>query len=72
MVAFDDHVCQDNKVESDCPVCLENLRYSTRYYQSLDCGHLIHVHCLKQYVKTNINCPICGKSMYKMSKEQIE
>ena len=61
-----DHKCNENVAESQCPICLEVLKYSTQYYTSLSCGHLIHNKCLKSV--QNINCPVCGMAMQKMSK----
>lgn len=68
--SYDTHLCRENKVEADCPICMENLKFSTRYWVPMDCGHLIHQDCLKLYLKTNINCPICGKSWFKMEEAE--
>jgi len=60
------HKCNENVAESQCPICLEVLKYSTKYYQSLPCGHLIHSICLQSL--RDINCPVCGMAAQKMSK----
>jgi RING finger/CHY zinc finger protein 1 len=66
--AFGEHICREKKVESDCPVCLENLKYSTKYWIPMECGHLIHRDCFKLYCKTSVNCPVCGLSFVKMNE----
>ncbi len=38
-----DHKCIADNAQSQCPVCLETLLYSTKGYINLRCGHLIHV-----------------------------
>jgi RING finger/CHY zinc finger protein 1 len=35
---------------------------------SLPCGHLIHTACMQGL--TDINCPVCGMAMQKMSAQQ--
>ena len=46
--SFKDHKCIAKNAESKCPICLEVLVYSTKYYTILNCGHIIHNDCLLQ------------------------
>lgn len=46
------------------------MKYSTKFWVPMECGHLIHRDCLRLYSKTNVNCPVCGKSWVKMSEEE--
>lgn len=65
-----DHKCLENVARSKCPVCLEELLYSTKHYYPLKCGHLIHVECSEML--QDINCPTCGMASQKLGKRQIE
>lgn len=38
----------------------------------MKCGHLIHVKCLYEYIKSDYNCPICGMALQNMSKSHID
>lgn len=68
---FAKHQCREKTIDSNCPVCLENLRYSTKYYYALKCGHLIHLECCEAYVQSgNVNCPVCGRSFHKMGQNE--
>ncbi|EAS02276.2 RING finger and CHY zinc finger protein (macronuclear) [Tetrahymena thermophila SB210] len=67
------HKCIEKKTEQDCPICLENLKISTKLWQQLQrCGHCIHTECLENYIKksNNINCPYCGMSIYLQSENE--
>ncbi|CAK83265.1 unnamed protein product (macronuclear) [Paramecium tetraurelia] len=58
----DSHKCLDQIADTNCPICLKNLKISTTYIAQLpNCAHFIHTLCLNQLVKSNIrNCPICS------------
>ena len=58
-----DHKCQKDLLQQCCAVCLENLSVSRQSIIFLKCGHNLHKNCLDQYLKTNLNCPICRKSL---------
>lgn len=62
----DGHTCVENAMESGCPVCYEYLFTSTRPVKALQCGHLMHEACFKEYSKHNISCPVCKKSLAEM------
>lgn len=60
------HVCVENAMESDCPVCYEYLFTSTAPVKYLQCGHLMHASCYKTYRQKQIRCPVCAKSLEEM------
>ena len=63
-VAINNHTCKREQFHTDCPVCLENLFYSTKPSNALPCGHTMHVHCMQGCFQQNrIGCPLCRKSM---------
>lgn len=67
------HKCNDDGLNSNCPVCLENLFYSRESSYPLSCcQNWIHVSCFRKYVKNFVNCPFCSKSIVSMPKEEIE
>jgi hypothetical protein len=41
--------------ESECPICLENT------IDTLECGHKIHIECVKKHFKPE--CPVCKKTL---------
>ena len=48
----------NSKNDEICVICLENLRDNTTMK---NCNHFFHLSCLKNWHKTNRNCPICRK-----------
>ena len=63
-------------MDQNCPICLENLFYSRESSIILDCcKNFIHIHCFNKLFQNRLGlpiCPICAKSLYKMTKEEIE
>ena len=57
------HICVSDTANSNCPCCNEYLFNSTQEITILKCGHTMHKHCLEEYVKYNIQCPLCKKSI---------
>ncbi len=49
---------QDYYPQTDCSICLDKLQ---SHLYRLDCGHLYHESCLRQWatVKMNLTCPLC-------------
>ena len=47
----EDHVCIENKLFCDCPICGEYLQTSTKTTSMLNCGHAIHEECLDKYLE---------------------
>ncbi|KAB1205551.1 putative RING finger protein C2F3.16 [Morella rubra] len=45
-----DHECQENCLETSCPICSELLFTSTASVRMLSCGHLLHSACFHEYV----------------------
>ena len=60
---FSGHKCREGSLQSDCPICNENLFTSTSPSQFMLCGHAIHFVCLQDYVRNSYQCPICLKSI---------
>lgn len=57
------HVCVENSMHSNCPVCFEFLFDSCVATSVLKCGHTIHSSCLKQLSSAGqTTCPICMRS----------
>ncbi|KAK9827252.1 hypothetical protein WJX81_003160 [Elliptochloris bilobata] len=57
------HVCVENSMRQNCPVCFEYLFDSVRPTAVLPCGHTIHSDCLKEMERNRqLACPICMKS----------
>ncbi|RKP21640.1 zf-CHY-domain-containing protein [Rozella allomycis CSF55] len=57
------HKCIEKRLQTDCPICFEDLFHSTRQ----KCGHPIHNYCFEEYRQTNYVCPVCLKSVDDMS-----
>lgn len=64
---FDDHVCLENGLDSDCPICAEHMFTSVKPVCILKCGHYMHLECLDEYTTREFRCPICKKSLGDMS-----
>ena len=50
-------------MESDCPICHENLFASATPVKELTCGHFMHSSCFAQHTLHRYTCPICFKSV---------
>lgn len=66
---FDSHKCIDaSKYNDDCVICLESLKNSRNHTTIIKCGHLIHMECLNDFIRSNqYQCPLCKKSIVDMS-----
>ncbi|KAG2321919.1 hypothetical protein Bca52824_015132 [Brassica carinata] len=58
-----EHVCWDNWLEVDCPICHENIFTSRTMVKPLPCGHLMHSTCFHEYTRSHYTCPVCSKSV---------
>lgn len=70
----EDHKCIEIQGQN-CPICMEPLLESIKPYIQLErCYHWIHLKCLDDYERQNRSnrCPVCGTSLFKMSKIEIE
>ncbi|KAF2592079.1 hypothetical protein F2Q70_00045072 [Brassica cretica] len=58
-----DHVCRENWLEVDCPICHEYIFTSRTVVKPLPCGHLMHSACFQEYTRSGYTCPVCSKSL---------
>ncbi|KAG2437922.1 hypothetical protein HXX76_005538 [Chlamydomonas incerta] len=66
----DSHVCIENSMHANCPVCCEFLFDSVKPINIMLCGHTIHQECLRSLaVHHTFTCPVCMKSI--MSAESM-
>jgi len=58
------HKCKEEQFHTDCPICMENMFYSTKPSNVIPCGHTMHVHCMHECFQRNqTSCPLCRKTM---------
>jgi len=69
---FDDHVCLENALHSNCPICAEHMFTSVKPVCILKCGHYMHLQCLDEYTQRDYRCPICKKSLGDMSNRWVQ
>ncbi|CAA6655439.1 unnamed protein product [Spirodela intermedia] len=64
----DSHRCVEKAMHHNCPICFEYLFDSIKDISVLNCGHTIHLDCLKEmHFHLNFTCPICSRSVCDMS-----
>ena len=66
---YDNHICLDSSIKSDCPICLINMNNCNEPLKILLCGHSLHNTCYNEYKNSTIykkrkmviyyKCPIC-------------
>ncbi|KAJ0966650.1 hypothetical protein J5N97_023567 [Dioscorea zingiberensis] len=62
------HQCVERAMHHNCPICFEYLFDSVRDVSVLQCGHTIHLACLKEMkLHFQFSCPVCSRSMCDMS-----
>ncbi|PNW70402.1 hypothetical protein CHLRE_17g718300v5 [Chlamydomonas reinhardtii] len=62
----DSHVCIENSMHANCPVCCEFLFDSIKPINIMLCGHTIHQECLRKMAEhRTYTCPVCSKSIMK-------
>ena len=59
----DNHICKVNLMQNDCMICAQDLFTSTKSAIILPCNHVIHTPCVNEWMKRNIGCPLCRKTM---------
>ena len=59
---FSNHVCREHAMESNCPICHEDLFESSTPVKELPCGHLMHSTCFMEHTQHRYTCPICFKT----------
>ncbi|CAI0553173.1 unnamed protein product [Linum tenue] len=62
-----DHKCLEKSLETNCPICCDDLFTSSLSVRGLPCGHFMHSSCFQAYTCSHYMCPICSKSMGDMS-----
>ncbi|KAD4178560.1 hypothetical protein E3N88_27151 [Mikania micrantha] len=56
------HVCSENAIKKECPVCLEHLFHSIKPMTNMHCGHAVHLGCYFEMMSKNQPlCPGCSK-----------
>ncbi|KAF8080516.1 hypothetical protein N665_0937s0018 [Sinapis alba] len=58
-----EHVCGENWLEVDCPICHGYIFTSKTVVKPLPCGHLMHSTCFQEYTRSHYTCPVCSKSL---------
>ena len=62
----DNHICIKNSFHNKCPVCFDSVFNSTKPSTVIKCGHVLHVECLNELLKTGtlsgMRCPLCNKT----------
>ena len=62
---------KDGVINSECSICLAEVKSSKKKTVSLPCHHAFHEKCLQEWVKPNVSqgiepgCPICRKIIVK-------
>ncbi|KAJ0944871.1 putative protein kinase RLK-Pelle-CrRLK1L-1 family transcription factor C2H2 family [Helianthus annuus] len=65
------HVCSENAIKNDCPICHEYLFDSVKPMAAMYCGHIVHLGCYsKMRRKNQPPCLICSKSSF--SRQVLE
>lgn len=64
---FPTHKCLEGSLQSNCPICGEDLFSTTSAVVFMPCGHAIHFICHQDHIKISYQCPICLKSLNNMS-----
>ncbi|XP_044980262.1 E3 ubiquitin-protein ligase SRFP1-like isoform X2 [Hordeum vulgare subsp. vulgare] len=65
----DKHVCIEDAMKNNCPICYEYLFDSLREASVLRCGHTMHLHCFHEMLKHDkFTCPMCSVSIFDMEK----
>ncbi|XP_044946037.1 E3 ubiquitin-protein ligase SRFP1-like [Hordeum vulgare subsp. vulgare] len=69
MTLRDKHVCIEDAMKNNCPICYEYLFDSLREASVLRCGHTMHLHCFHEMLKHDkFTCPMCSVSIFDMEK----
>ena len=53
------------RITNECCICLEPLNSKKNIYLNT-CKHEIHVHCIKEWFKVNVDCPLCRSNQTKL------
>jgi len=50
---------ENEEAELACSICLEELERNSRDNVALVCSHVFHRDCVKHWIATHSNCPVC-------------
>lgn len=67
LALFNKHKCRERCMESNCPLCHENLFASSQPVKEMPCGHFMHSSCFAEYTEHFYTCPICCRSVGDLS-----
>lgn len=62
-----DHKCREKGLETNCPICCDDMFSSSAVVRALPCGHFMHSACFQAYTCSHYICPICSKSLGDMA-----
>lgn len=74
----DSHICIENNIKSNCPICDEYLFTTNSPVILMKCGHPIHKQCFQDHQRHSYKCPTCKKTVldmeikFRMLDRQIE
>ena len=52
----------------ECSICLSKVN---KPVCKTSCGHTFHITCLKEWLKTNVTCPLCRKTLNDRKEEVL-
>ena len=52
---------RDTDIEDGCCICLGDIEKEQKYI-TLHCGHQFHHKCIRDWIRTKPNCPLCRKT----------
>ncbi|RVW48551.1 Zinc finger protein BRUTUS [Vitis vinifera] len=67
-----DHKCREKGLETNCPICCDDMFSSSAVVRALPCGHFMHSACFQAYTCSHYICPICSKSLGDMAHRQLD
>jgi RING finger/CHY zinc finger protein 1 len=65
---YEDHKCMINRLDSNCPICLDDQK-SDKKIVILKCGHSLHEECKNELFLITYKCPMCFKTVKDMTNE---
>ena len=62
---YERHICIQQRLQGNCPICHETLFESTEPLRGMSCGHVMHLSCFNMYISKGsfggMTCPVCKK-----------
>ena len=62
------HYKETNRTDDVCAICQETLENDDEV-STLDCDHIFHTYCIKEWGCYKPECPICKHSIKNMSED---